>query len=170
MPLTEVMLTIEPPSSCSCMNELAAWAQYSGASRLSDTMEAENRGEAVAASADGEPPALLTRVSIRPKRVTADSTTAAAWSASRTSPVTNTAVRTPPEASVAVGSWSAAGWCRPQTTTSAPAARKASLMPRPMPRAPPVTTTTRPLKSSPLEVRAESNVATAASRSRLVLS
>ena len=69
MPLTEVMLTIEPPPSWSCMNELAAWAQYSGASRLSVTMDAENRGEAVAASADGEPPALLTRVSIRPKRV-----------------------------------------------------------------------------------------------------
>ena len=66
-------------------------------------MEAENRGEATAASTEGEPPALLTRVSIRPNRSTAAPITAAAWSASRTSPATNTAVRVLPSASVADG-------------------------------------------------------------------
>ena len=110
-------------------------------------MEAENRGEATAASTCGDPPALLTSVSILPNRSTAEAITAAAWSASRTSAATNTALRTSPSASVAAGRRSSATSLRPHTTTSAPAARNASLMPRPMPRAPPVTTATRPRKS-----------------------
>jgi hypothetical protein len=62
------MFTIEPPSSCACITALAFWAKCSGATRLSWRIFSEKRGEAVAASAAGEPPALLTSTSRRPKR------------------------------------------------------------------------------------------------------
>ena len=48
-----------------------------------------NRGEAVAVSAGGEPPALLTSTSSRPWRSTISSISASTWSASRTSAATN---------------------------------------------------------------------------------
>jgi len=51
-------------------------------------MEAENRGEATAAAAWGEPPALLTRVSIRLKRPSARATIRSAVAYSDTSPST----------------------------------------------------------------------------------
>src|SRR2546422_10547689 len=63
MPLTLVMLMIEPPSACSCITALARCAQNNGASRLRVTIAVENLGDAVALSAGGEPPALLTRTS-----------------------------------------------------------------------------------------------------------
>src|SRR5215213_4436383 len=130
------MLTMAPPSSCSCMTRLAAWDTCSGARRLRATIEVEKRGEAVAASADGEPPALLTTTSSRPKRSTTAATTAATWSGSRTSPSRKTASR-PSTAGSSSGRW------RQTTATLAPAARKRAAMPRPTPRHPPVTSTVR---------------------------
>src|SRR5437899_3347113 len=59
-PLTLAMFTIDPPLVCDCITRFAACATYSGASRLSLTIASENRGDADAASAAGEPPALLT--------------------------------------------------------------------------------------------------------------
>ena len=118
---------------------------WSGASRLSATIDSENRDEAVAADARGDPPALLTRTSNLPKRDTASATTASASSATRRSASTNQAVRRRPSGPVASGTSPAAGRWRPQVTTSAPAARKARTTPRPMPRLPPVTTTTDPV-------------------------
>ncbi len=101
----------------------------------------EKRGDAVAASTAGAPPALFTSTSSRPKLSVAALTTASICSTSRTSAATKRARRPP-----ASGSWS--GWLRPQMTTLAPAARKRSVIPRPTPRPPPLTIATRPLKSS----------------------
>ena len=96
MPLTLPMLTIEPPSSWVCMTAFAAWATCSGASRLSLTIDSENRGDAVAASAGGAPPALLTTVSIRPPPTSmVVDTAAAACSGSRRSAATKVAVASP---------------------------------------------------------------------------
>jgi len=92
------------------MTVLAAWATNSGASRLSPTIDVENRADAVAVSAGGEPPALLTATSRRPYRSTTRSTSAATWSASRTSAAENMAVLPEPDGT-ASGSW------RPHITT-----------------------------------------------------
>ena len=54
-----------------------------------------NRGDAVAVSAGGDPPALLTSTSSRPVRSTIAATSASTCSGSRTSAVTKTASRPP---------------------------------------------------------------------------
>src|SRR6185436_9977950 len=59
--LTLAMFTIEPPLSWVCITAFARWASQSGAVRFKAMIAAEKRGEAVAASAGGEPPALLIR-------------------------------------------------------------------------------------------------------------
>ena len=64
------MLTIRPPPSCSRMTALAAWATKNGASKFSRTTAVMRFGDAVAAGAAGEPPALLTTMSSRPSRLT----------------------------------------------------------------------------------------------------
>jgi hypothetical protein len=48
-------MMIDPPSGWSCMTWLAPCATCSGAIRFSSMTLAWNRGDAVAASADGEP-------------------------------------------------------------------------------------------------------------------
>src|SRR3954447_3857477 len=58
-PDTDAMLTMTPPDSCRCMTAFAACARCSGANRLRRTIDSLKRGEAVAASAWGLPPALL---------------------------------------------------------------------------------------------------------------
>jgi hypothetical protein len=63
-PLTLPTMMIDPPLAC--MTSLAAWATYSGAIRFSSMTLAWNRGDAVAASASGEPPALLITTSTPP--------------------------------------------------------------------------------------------------------
>ncbi len=68
----------EPPAPC--ITALAAWAQYMGASRLRAITCDTNRGEASAAGTAGEPPALLTSTSTRPKRSAVACTTEAACS------------------------------------------------------------------------------------------
>ncbi|CAB4922897.1 unannotated protein [freshwater metagenome] len=138
---TEAILMIafvRPSCGAACIWKLARWATWSGASRLSLMMDSLNRGEAVAASAGGAPPALLITVSIRPKRSTVASTRAAAASGSLTSAAINPAVRPP-----AVGS--SAGSVRPQVITSAPQSKKRCTITRPIPLVPPVTKTTRPV-------------------------
>ncbi len=91
------------------------------------------RGDAVAASAGGAPPALLISTSSRPNRSMAVWASTTAWPGSRTSAWTNS-----------IPSGSEAGTVRPQTRTRAPAARNAEAMPAPMPLVPPVTTTAWP--------------------------
>ncbi len=104
-------------------------------------MASLNRGDAVAASAAGAPPALFTTLSSRPKRPTANATTAAACSGSRTSAAVNSALRP----AAATGS---SGSLRAVMTTSAPASRNRAAIPRPMPLLPPVTRVTVPVRSS----------------------
>ena len=94
------------------------------------------RGEASAASALGAPPALLTRTSSRPC-VGHD----AVDHRLRRLGVTYVAVTW-----VVPGTGSASE--RAQVTTVAPATTKASAIPRPIPREPPVTRTTRPVRST----------------------
>jgi hypothetical protein len=99
-----------------------------------------NRGDAVAAATAGDPPALLTATSTRPKRSTASAMSRWAWAGSLTSARVKTATRPS-----ALGSGAASdGSVRPQTRTCAPASRNARAMPAPMPRVPPVTITARP--------------------------
>ena len=98
-----------------------------------------NRGDAVAAAADGEPPALLTTTSSRPNRSTASPTSLRAWSGSRTSARVNLAALRPSLGSAATSP----GSVRPQTSTWAPARRNARAISAPMPRVPPVTITAR---------------------------
>ena len=69
-PLTLAMLTMLPPSSCVCITALAFCAHTSAAVRLSAMIPAVKRGEAVAVSAGGDPPALLTSTSSEPNRAT----------------------------------------------------------------------------------------------------
>ena len=66
IPLTEVMLMIEPPSSWFCMTALAACDTWIADKRLRATIFSVKRADAVAASDAGEPPALLTATSRRP--------------------------------------------------------------------------------------------------------
>src|SRR5262245_10562003 len=68
VPLTLAMLTMEPPVACSCITALTACEQTSGAIRLRSMIDREKRGDAVAESAGGDPPALFTSTSTRPVR------------------------------------------------------------------------------------------------------
>jgi hypothetical protein len=88
-PLTLAMLTMLPPSGCLCMTALAFCAHTRAAVRFKAMIPAVNRGDAVAVSAGGEPPALLTSTSSEPKRSTVAAITASTCSASRTSAATN---------------------------------------------------------------------------------
>ena len=98
-------------------------------------MASVKRGEAVAASAAGLPPALLTSTSKRPASSSTASTKRRTCSGSRTSAAMNCALGPgSPE--------SAAGALRAQAKTWAPPPRKALTMPWPMPRLPPVMSTT----------------------------
>src|SRR5215468_3524618 len=115
------------------MTALAACATKNGASRFSLTTAVTRFGDAAAAGTDGEPPALLTATSSRPKRAVAAATTALACSGSRTSAAAN---------SIPAGS--EPGWVLPQTRTLAPDPASRRAIARPMPRVPPVTSATRP--------------------------
>ena len=84
----------------------------------------EKRGDDVAVSAGGEPPALLTNTSKRPCRSSVAAITASIASGSRTSAATNDAAR-PAARGSSSGSW------RQHTTTSAPASRKRLAIPAP---------------------------------------
>ena len=135
------MLMMQPPASCACMTSLAHCATKSGAIRLSVMIDAWSRGEVPWTNAGGPPPALFTTTSRRPSRAVVASTRPATASASRTSAAMNTASRPSTDGMTS-------GWCRPQMTTAAPRARNASVIPRPTPPAPPVTSTARPVMSS----------------------
>ena len=132
------MFTIVPPCSWACMTRLAAWATWTAEVRLRVSTFSVKRGEAVAAGAPGEPPALLTTTSICPRSATIDSTRASTEDGSVTS-----AARKPTPSGSAPGS----GSDRPHTTTLAPASRSRSAMALPMPRVPPVTRATRSRRS-----------------------
>src|SRR5439155_8416577 len=65
-PATLEMLTMEPPSSCFCMTLFARWLNTINPVRLIAMTAAKKRGDAVDASAAGDPPALFTRTSSFP--------------------------------------------------------------------------------------------------------
>src|SRR5215470_18714430 len=88
-------MMIDPPSDWPCITAFALCATWNGAIRLSSMTLAWNRGDAVAAGADGDPPALLTTISSRLYRSTASPISFWAWSGSRTSARVNLAVRPP---------------------------------------------------------------------------
>ena len=101
-----------------------------------------NRGDAVAASADGEPPALLTTTSTPPNRSIPAAISCRTCSGSLTSARVKAATRPAAAGSEA----SSAGSFRPQTSTRAPARRNPRAMPAPMPLVPPVTIARPPEK------------------------
>ncbi|CFE78352.1 Uncharacterised protein [Mycobacterium tuberculosis] len=130
-PLTLQMFTIDPPLGCACISTLACWETSSGASTLSSTIFRWKLCVASAASAYGEPPALLTSMSSRPCRSPISPTRRLTESSSRMSQ-----------------RWNSYGWPstarRAQVITVAPCSANTELMPAPTPRTPPVTKTTRP--------------------------
>ncbi|MNV66708.1 hypothetical protein D3C71_1594780 [compost metagenome] len=134
------MLMIAPPSAWACITWLTCWQRFSGAIRFRRMIASLKRDEAVAASAFGEPPALLTNTSRRPKRSTMCAIKRPDCSTSRRSQGRNSASRPALAGKVC-------GASRPQITTSAPQSRKRWLIPRPTPLPPPVTSTTLPRKS-----------------------
>ena len=82
--LTLATLTMAPPAAWSCITRLAAWATWSGASRLRRMIASLKRGDASAAAALGEPPTLLTTMSSREWAATTRSTSVLTCSGSRT--------------------------------------------------------------------------------------
>ena len=96
--------------------------------------------------------ALLTTMSIPPKRSAACATAAATWSASRTSPTIGSAF--PPASSISSaavktvpGSFGCGSAVFAISATFAPSAAIRFAIARPMPRLPPDTTTVRPASS-----------------------
>src|SRR5215468_2951786 len=90
-------------------------------------------------------PALLTRMSSRPRRATVSATILRHWVSSATL-TSSTTVLTPSWASSAAAA-SAFLTLRPAMATVAPAWARPRAMPRPMPPLPPVTTATLPVRS-----------------------
>ncbi len=142
-PLTLPIMMIDPPAGWACITSLAAWATCKGAIRFSSMTRAWKRGDAVAAGARGEPPALLITTSTPPNKSRPAAISRRACSGSLTSARVNAAVARP-AALAAAGS--AAGSFRPQTSTRAPERRNPRARPAPMPRVPPVTITRQPEK------------------------
>ena len=131
---------ITPPPSWALITGYTAWEKVIGARRLRAITFSLNRGDTVAVSAGGAPPALLTSTSMRPVSATAASTTRLIWSGSRTSAATKVASR--PAAATRSD-----GVRRAHTTTWAPCSRNLLAMTRPRPAVPPVTITVRPVMS-----------------------
>ena len=151
MPLTLLMLTIEPPSPC-CIQWLARCEQKIGASRFNATMRSVKRGLAVVVSAGGPPPALFTSTSMLPSCSTTASMSANAASPSRMSPARN--VQSAGRSSTGL---------RAQTATVAPASANRAAMPRPTPLVPPVTSTTLPVRSSSMVMTSSSSTVSSSS-------
>src|SRR5690606_15027869 len=151
-------LMMAPPLSCSRITAYAARATASGPSRLSPTIFSGNRSEASAARAYGAAPALLTTTPRRPWSATTPSTRTATSSASRTSQVRCSV----PGAASATGR-------RAQVTTVAPASTNRRAMPAPIPCDPPVTRTTRPLRSMVIDIWLPSKVEARSERTKQVL-
>jgi hypothetical protein len=147
MPATLEMLMIVPPSSWSRMTAAARWLNTRTPVRLIAAIAAKNRGDAVAVSAPGEPPALLTRTSTRPNSLLHRSTTAWICSSSRTSQAMWTMrLSTPSRPSAAGGiSYSAR---REHVTTFAPSRRNVAAISLPIPTLPPVTIATLSVTSN----------------------
>ena len=105
-------------------------------------MAAEKRGEAVAAAASGEPPALFTSTSSRPRRDEREGH----------DPIDGVRVAHVggDEERLLLSAAREGRRARDdrRSTTSAPSSRKRQAMPRPMPLPPPVTITARPDMSS----------------------
>ena len=88
----------------------------------------ENRGDAVAESAGGDPPALFTSTSSRPSRSSVNRDHLVDLVGLADVGGDEQRLRASPERGIVSGS------CRPQITTSAPASRNRSVIPRPTPR------------------------------------
>ena len=126
------------------MPGIAACATTNGALRLVSTIASKS---AIGKSATGcrrWMPALLTTTSSEP--CFASIAAMPAFTAS-TSVTSNTAASTlPPSPAIGLAAASSATWSRPFITTVAPARASPAAMPRPMPRAAPVTSATRPVR------------------------
>ena len=129
------MLMILPPP-CFFMILNASRVQRNGPLRLMATMYCQSSNEVSSIGPLWLTPALLTRMSSRPKRVTVCSNRLITSSSFVTSDWT--AITVPPPASSSVFAFSRTSARRPEITTVQPSAMNASAIPRPMPVPPPV--------------------------------
>src|SRR3984893_11675455 len=136
------MLTITPP--CSFIHALhARWHSNSGPTRLTSSTLATARGSvSIIGPKAGFVPALLTRMSRRPRRSTQWPMDASIASGSPAEPAYTVASAPIVRSAASVSSSSCC--LRASTQTDAPAAAYASAIARPIPRVPPVTSATFP--------------------------
>src|SRR5690625_1289312 len=140
------VLTMYPPSPWLRILGRKAWMPLPTPRMLTSMTQSQSAGVAAATGPVSPIPALLTRTSSRPKRLSTSS--AASCIASRS--VTSTAMGWASRPSAAKSSTVSSRWrcVRPVTTTVIPARAKARAMPRPIPFDPPVTTATLPCRSA----------------------
>ena len=144
VPLTLLIMMIDPPSAWPCMTAFAACATCSGASRFSSMILAWNRGDAVAAAArrrpagvvdhDVQPAEAFDRLADQPLDLVRVAHVGAAEHGGARRPRHGTRRR------LASG--------RTTSTLRAGVAGTRAAMPRPTPRAPPVTTRPGPRNRS----------------------
>src|ERR1700761_7593346 len=131
------MLTIELPG---CITRPQAWATQYAPLRLTSITERNCSGVSRVAGGALPPPALLIRISTRPKVCMAESTSAWHWSGTLTSVATASDLR--PAASTSPAVSDSLSTRRAPNTTSAPASAKAWANATPSPDDAPVTITT----------------------------
>ncbi len=129
------------PDRCSIMGGVAAFVVKNNPRALIDMTRSYSSAVSVwNGPGRGPTPALLTRMSSRPRRSRMAATTSALDCSLRTSCAAANA--RPPAAVMALAVDSASSASMSATTTSAPSAASVSAMARPMPRAAPVTNAT----------------------------
>src|SRR5438105_2267635 len=141
LPARDEMLTTapSPPSAMvgtqkRVSRKAVVTLKWNASSKLRSLVRTASRGS--------QPPALLTRMSMRPSSWVVASTKRSSWLRSVTSQGKARARRPRARTRSAVASISL--WVRAAQTTSAPASARASAEPAPIPRPAPVTTATRP--------------------------
>ena len=149
----EITLTIDALGLCSRWG-IAASTRNTGPRRLTSMDFAYASGVKLPMSSRSAVAALFTTMSRRPKRSTVRSTSA--WTASSSPMCVGTPMAWPPAAVSAASASAHESALRLATATLAPAATKPSAIDRPMPRVPPVTIATRPVRSNSFSTRSRS--------------
>src|SRR6266478_3955633 len=144
-PAWELKFTMRP-AFCRIITRPAAWLAKKVPFRLTASVRSKSSSRASSARLLGPKPALLTRISSRPKRATVSSTAREIWSRCSTSICNGNASR--PVFSISRARLLPVFTSRNPRATLAPAFASASEMARPRPRAAPVTSATWPVSSN----------------------
>src|SRR5262249_29208583 len=142
----EVMLTIEPPLPWARICAAAARMQRNVPRTLTSRISSNSAGCMFSSRKFENTPALLTRMSSRPKVSTAAATSRATSASTEMSPMTASAAR--PSASSRVQAASSRSERTSAITTEAPASASLPAHAKPKPWAAPVTRAVRPLRST----------------------